>query len=195
MSCRFIKSTNSGIFLKLLSSSDLLIRNYIWDAYPYICYSTRPALCTESLSKRLRMVFRRCLPLWNRIRMRSKRLTRQWSPLILQPDRRQAVSLTDLLNFQMPALTASGTTSLGEALSLTASFIAKEVQKTTADTKGDWRPLVFLMTNGSPNDDWRKGLNDLWVQWVDATLSLIKKNVAMKQRARINYTPKQKEIS
>ena len=60
----------------------------------------------------------------------------------------------------MPALTASGTTSLGEALSLTASSIAKEVQKTTADTKGDWRPLVFLMTDGSPNDDWRKGLND-----------------------------------
>lgn len=43
---------------------------------------------------------------------------------------------------------------------LTASSIAKEVQKTTADTKGDWRPLVFLMTDGSPNDDWRKGLND-----------------------------------
>ncbi|ECT4856783.1 tellurium resistance protein TerY, partial [Salmonella enterica subsp. enterica serovar Typhimurium] len=68
---------------------------------------------------------------------------------------RQAVPLTDLLSFQMPALTASGTTSLGEALSLTASSIAKEVQKTTADTKGDWRPLVFLMTDGSPNDDWR----------------------------------------
>lgn len=29
MSCRFIKSTNSGLFLKLLSSSDLLRRNYI----------------------------------------------------------------------------------------------------------------------------------------------------------------------
>lgn len=70
---------------------------------------------------------------------------------------RQAVPLTDLLSFQMPALTASGTTSLGEALTLTASSIAKEVQKTTADTKGDWRPLVFLMTDGSPNDDWRKG--------------------------------------
>ena len=29
MSSRFIKSTNSGLFLKLLSSSDLLRRNYI----------------------------------------------------------------------------------------------------------------------------------------------------------------------
>ena len=28
MSCRFIKSTNSGLFLKLLSSSDLLRRKF-----------------------------------------------------------------------------------------------------------------------------------------------------------------------
>lgn len=73
---------------------------------------------------------------------------------------RQAVPLTDLLSFQMPPLSASGTTSLGEALSLAARSITHEVQKTTADTKGDWRPLVFLMTDGSPTDDWRKGLND-----------------------------------
>lgn len=72
---------------------------------------------------------------------------------------RQAVPLTDLLSFQLPALAASGTTALGDALALTASSIEREVQKTTADTKGDWRPLVFLMTDGSPTDDWRKGLN------------------------------------
>ncbi|EPO9566779.1 hypothetical protein LLF64_24030 [Escherichia coli] len=30
MSCRFIKSTNSGLFLKLLSSSDLLRRDEGW---------------------------------------------------------------------------------------------------------------------------------------------------------------------
>ncbi|MCU8005289.1 MULTISPECIES: vWA domain-containing protein [unclassified Shewanella] len=73
---------------------------------------------------------------------------------------RQVVPLTDLMSFNVPGLSASGTTSLGGALSLVASSIAKEVQKTTADTKGDWRPLIFLMTDGSPTDDWRKGLND-----------------------------------
>lgn len=55
---------------------------------------------------------------------------------------------------------ANGTTALGDALSLTAKCIGNEVQKTTADTKGDWRPLVFIMTDGSPTDDWRKGLSD-----------------------------------
>lgn len=73
---------------------------------------------------------------------------------------RQAVPLTDLLSFKLPDLTASGTTALGEALSLTAECISREVQKTTAETKGDWRPLVFIMTDGSPTDDWRKGVGE-----------------------------------
>ena len=34
----------------------------------------------------------------------------------------------------------------------------------------------------------------LWVQRVDATLSLIKGDVAMKRRTRINYRPEQKAI-
>lgn len=73
---------------------------------------------------------------------------------------RQAVPLTDLLSFNLPSFSASGTTALGEALSLTANRIDAEVQKTTAEAKGDWRPLVFLMTDGGPTDDWRKGLNE-----------------------------------
>nr|WP_314264459.1 VWA domain-containing protein [uncultured Moellerella sp.] len=70
---------------------------------------------------------------------------------------RQAVPLTDLIGFQLPELTAKGTTALGDALLLTAKCIEREVQKTTADIKGDWRPLVFIMTDGAPTDDWRKG--------------------------------------
>ncbi|BES86190.1 tellurium resistance protein TerY [Pectobacterium araliae] len=73
---------------------------------------------------------------------------------------RQVVPLTDLLNFKTPDLVANGTTALGEALSLVAQAIEREVQKTTAETKGDWRPLVFIMTDGAPTDDWRKGVAD-----------------------------------
>ena len=58
----------------------------------------------------------------------------------------------------MPALTASGTVSWRSAFP--HGQLHCQSTKTTADTKGDWRPLVFLMTDGSPNDDWRKGLND-----------------------------------
>ena len=71
---------------------------------------------------------------------------------------RQAVPLTDLLSFKLPELVASGTTALGEALSVVSKAISTEVRRTTAETKGDWRPLVFIMTDGSPTDDWRQGL-------------------------------------
>lgn len=73
----------------------------------------------------------------------------------------QLVPLTELGSFQQPNIQASGTTALGEALSLLANKVETEVAKTTADQKGDWKPLVFLMTDGSPTDDWQKGLNDI----------------------------------
>lgn len=69
--------------------------------------------------------------------------------------------LTELAAFQPPALVASGTTSMGASLKLLATQIDKEVTKTTADTKGDWKPLVFLMTDGHPTDDWQAGLAEL----------------------------------
>lgn len=73
----------------------------------------------------------------------------------------QLVPLTELGSFQQPNIQASGTTALGEALSLLANKIDTEVGKTTTDQKGDWKPLVFLMTDGAPTDDWQKGLNDI----------------------------------
>ncbi|MFA5431848.1 MAG: VWA domain-containing protein [Candidatus Paceibacterota bacterium] len=73
---------------------------------------------------------------------------------------RQIVPLTELTMFQMPDIQATGTTSLGEALSLLANKVSTEVTKTTTEVKGDWKPLVFLMTDGEPTDDWQKGLND-----------------------------------
>ncbi|MDF2187706.1 VWA domain-containing protein [Paraflavitalea sp. CAU 1676] len=70
----------------------------------------------------------------------------------------QLVPLTELSMFQMPDLQAAGTTSLGEALNLLSQKVDTEVARTTADTKGDWKPLVFIMTDGEPTDDWQKGL-------------------------------------
>ena len=42
-----------------------------------------------------------------------------------------------------------------------AEKIEQEVVKTTAEIKGDWKPLIFIMTDGVPTDDWRKGLQRL----------------------------------
>jgi uncharacterized protein YegL len=70
----------------------------------------------------------------------------------------QVSPLTELAAFQTPAIEANGCTALGEALSLLAQCVDREVTKTTADVKGDWKPLVFIMTDGVPTDNLNTGL-------------------------------------
>ena len=70
----------------------------------------------------------------------------------------QVTPLTELAVFQQPKIEASGCTALGEALELLAQKMDSEITKTTAEKKGDWRPLVFLMTDGEPTDNISKGL-------------------------------------
>ena len=70
----------------------------------------------------------------------------------------QVVPLTDLASFQTPPLTAGGATELGAALALVCECAKREVSKSTPEKKGDWRPLVFVMTDGGPTDNWQKGL-------------------------------------
>lgn len=74
---------------------------------------------------------------------------------------RQIVPLTDLASFQMPDISAQGTTALGDALSTVSRCIDNEVASTTAESKGDWKPLVFIMTDGIPTDDYQQGLAEL----------------------------------
>lgn len=68
------------------------------------------------------------------------------------------VPLTELTAFQAPNLSISGSTNLGDGLKLVADRAAKELTKTTPTTKGDWKPMVFLMTDGAPDGGWQPGL-------------------------------------
>lgn len=70
----------------------------------------------------------------------------------------QVSPLTELAAFQQPNIQASGCTALGEALALLSQKADQEVTKTTPEQKGDWKPLVFIMTDGEPTDDLNKGL-------------------------------------
>ncbi|MDE7108448.1 MAG: VWA domain-containing protein [Muribaculaceae bacterium] len=82
------------------------------------------------------------------------------SVITFNTDARQAVPLTEIAAFQPPQLQASGCTALGAALELVTKCAENEVVKTTPEKKGDWKPLVFIMTDGEPTDDIRKGLED-----------------------------------
>jgi uncharacterized protein YegL len=62
--------------------------------------------------------------------------------------------LQHLEEFQPPLIECpqSGPTMTGLALELLCQCVDREVRKTTADAKGDWRPIAFVMTDGSPSD-------------------------------------------
>lgn len=71
--------------------------------------------------------------------------------------------LTELYKFYPPKFPIGGGTSLGAALDFLMDDIEKSVQKTTLEMKGDWKPIVFLFTDGTPTDNpdraierWRK---------------------------------------
>lgn len=62
--------------------------------------------------------------------------------------------LTTLDQVQIPEIVVpdSGPTFLGAALELLIQRSDLEVIKNTPNKKGDWRPLLFIMTDGSPTD-------------------------------------------
>ncbi|MBD5641229.1 MAG: VWA domain-containing protein [Desulfovibrio sp.] len=87
--------------------------------------------------------------------------TAHLSVITFANEARQISPLTDITSFQMPALEARGQTSLGAALELLAGRVDEEVTKTTPEKKGDWKPLVFIMTDGAPTDRIDAGIEAL----------------------------------
>lgn len=64
------------------------------------------------------------------------------------------LTLTELESLRLPDITTpdSGPTHLGKALETLCNIVDQEVRRTSATDKGDWMPLLFIMTDGSPSD-------------------------------------------
>ena len=69
-------------------------------------------------------------------------------------DVKQILPLTPLDELQLPEITTpeSGPTHTGQALKLLCRRMDEEVRRSSPDQKGDWMPLIFLMTDGKPSD-------------------------------------------
>lgn len=67
---------------------------------------------------------------------------------------KEVVPLTELPAFQLPEIMcpSSGPTNTGMALELLHKKVKNEVKKGTPNQKGDWRPLLFIFTDGKPSD-------------------------------------------
>jgi uncharacterized protein YegL len=83
------------------------------------------------------------------------------SVITFESSAKQIVPLTELSSFREPTISAGGMTSLGAALKLLIKSVDKEVRRTTADQKGDFKPLVFIMTDGAPTDSWQGPADEL----------------------------------
>jgi len=73
----------------------------------------------------------------------------------------QLIPLIELMEFKEPQIQAHGTTALGAALQLLKECLEKEIRQNTEEQKGDWKPLVFLMTDGMPTDVWEGAADEL----------------------------------
>lgn len=69
-------------------------------------------------------------------------------------DVRVMLPLTPLEDLQLPNITTpdSGPTHTGAALEKLCRQVDQEVTLSTPERKGDWMPLLFLMTDGHPSD-------------------------------------------
>ena len=62
--------------------------------------------------------------------------------------------LTQLDDLQLPDIKTpeSGATNTGAALEVLAQRVKEEVKLSSRDQRGDWMPLLFIMTDGKPSD-------------------------------------------
>jgi uncharacterized protein YegL len=91
----------------------------------------------------------------NTLRADAQALDSLWLSIItFDRDVKEICPLTELAMFQLPEITCpqSGPTHTGKALELLHQKVKADIKKGTTDQKGDWKPLLFLFTDGKPSD-------------------------------------------
>lgn len=73
----------------------------------------------------------------------------------------QVVPLTEVPDFTPPDLQAGGWTKLGAGLRLLNECLDRELRPNTPEQKGDYKPLIFLLSDGRPTDGWKLAIQAL----------------------------------
>ncbi len=74
---------------------------------------------------------------------------------------KKIAQLNELSMFYPPRLPIGGGTSLGSAIDFLIDELDTSLVRTSADTKGDWKPVIFLFTDGVPTDETARAI-DRW---------------------------------
>jgi uncharacterized protein YegL len=91
----------------------------------------------------------------NTLRSDAQALDSLWISIVTY-DRevKEIAPLTELVSFQLPEITCpqSGPTNTGAGLEYIIQQVKKDVIKGSSTQKGDWKPLLFVFTDGKPSD-------------------------------------------
>ena len=91
----------------------------------------------------------------NTLRTDAQALDSLWLSIItFDREVKEICPLTELAMFQLPEITCpqSGPTHTGKALELLHQKVQTDIIRGSPTQKGDWKPLLFLFTDGKPSD-------------------------------------------
>ncbi len=102
------------------------------------------------------------------------------SIIIFAGEAKTLMPLQEIINFYPPKFPIGGGTSLSKGLGHLMYELRRNIIKTTAEQKGDWRPIIFLFTDGVPTDEtniaikewnqnWRHSSNMVTISFGDDT--------------------------
>lgn len=87
------------------------------------------------------------------------------SIIVFAGEAKTIVPLQDIISFYPPKFPIGSGTSLSKGLGHLMYELRKNTVKTTAEQKGDWKPIVFLFTDGVPTDDSQKAISEWGQNW------------------------------
>lgn len=87
------------------------------------------------------------------------------SIIIFAGQAKTLVPLQELINFYPPKFPIGSGTSLSKGLGHLMYELRKNTVKTTQEVKGDWKPIVFLFTDGVPTDDTKNAIAEWKRNW------------------------------
>jgi uncharacterized protein YegL len=87
------------------------------------------------------------------------------SILVYAGQAKTLVPLQEVVSFYPPKFPIGGGTSLSKGLGHLMYELRKNIVKTTMEQKGDWKPIVFLFTDGVPTDDTKAAIQEWKQNW------------------------------
>ncbi|MNS52246.1 von Willebrand factor type A domain protein [compost metagenome] len=91
------------------------------------------------------------------------------SIIIFAGQARTLVPLQEIISFYPPRFPVGSGTSLSRGLGHLMFELRKNIITTTAQQKGDWKPIIFLFTDGVPTDDTTAAINEWKQNWARST--------------------------